>query len=244
MNVIITGATGGIGKGLAIAFAKASWSLGLVYHKNEHAATELVKILDDTYGVKAIAVQADVANHEQVNTAFEQCREFFGRNANALINNAGIARQRLFTDISPNDWQEMLGVNLTGVFNCCKAVLPGMIAQKSGTIVNISSMWGPVGASCEVDYSAAKAGVIGLTKALAKEVAPSNINVNCSAPGVVETDMLSGFASQELEQLRSEIPLGRFATPKDIAQVALFLSSPMAAYITGQVLGVNGGMVI
>lgn len=170
---------------------------------------------------------------------FEQARP-----VDVLINNAGVSSQKLFTDITDDDWRKTIGVNLDGVFYCCREVLPQMISRKNGVIINISSMWGEVGASCEVHYSASKAGVIGLTKALAKEVAPSGIRVNCISPGVIMTDMMSGFDDNTIEELKSETPLQRLGTPEDIASAALFLASDEASFITGQTLGVNGGFVI
>ena len=161
-----------------------------------------------------------------------------------LVNNAGIAQQKLFTDITDGDWENMLGVHLGGTFRCCRAALPEMLRRHSGSIINISSMWGQTGGSCEVHYSAAKAGVIGLTKALAKEVAPSGITVNCIAPGVIRTRMLDGFSEDELAALAEETPAGRLGTPGDVAGAAVFLAGEDARFITGQVLGVNGGFVV
>ena len=161
-----------------------------------------------------------------------------------LVNNAGIARQMLFTDITDEDWDDMIGVHLSGTFRCCRAFLPEMIRRREGTIINISSMWGQTGASCEVHYSAAKAGVIGLTKALAKEVGLSGITVNCIAPGAIRTAMLDGFSEEELAVLAEDTPVGRIGTPEDVAAAAVFLAGDNARFITGQILGVNGGYVI
>jgi 3-oxoacyl-[acyl-carrier protein] reductase len=160
-----------------------------------------------------------------------------------LVNNAGISQQKLFTDITDEDWRRMTGVNLDGVFYCSREASREMIRKKSGSIINISSMWGQVGASCEVHYSAAKAGVIGLTKALAKELGPSNIRVNCIAPGVIDTDMMSGFDNETKNSLIDETPLLRLGTPEDIAKAVVFLADENS-FITGQVLGVNGGIII
>ena len=162
-----------------------------------------------------------------------------------LVNNAGIAQQKLFTDITDNDWNSMISTNLSGVFYCCQEALKRyMIPSHSGVILNISSMWGQVGASCEVHYSAAKAGVIGLTKALAKEVGLSNIRVNCIAPGVVMTDMMKDFDEETIQALKEETPLNILGTPEDIADAAVYLCSDKAKFITGQILGVNGGFII
>ncbi len=161
-----------------------------------------------------------------------------------LVNNAGVAQQKLFTDISPSEWRDMMSVHLDGTFYCCREFLPAMIKRHSGAIINISSMWGQVGGSCEVHYSAAKAGVIGLTKALAKEVGPSGIRVNCVAPGVVRTDMLRDFSEEDLQILADDTPLMRLGTPEDIAETVAFLASVKASYITGQIIAPNGGYVI
>ena len=159
-----------------------------------------------------------------------------------LVNNAAIGCIKLFTDMSEIEWQRILSVNLTGAFNCTSAVLRDMIRKKSGHIINISSMWGVTGASCEVAYSATKAGLIGMTKALAKEVGPSNIRVNCIAPGVIDTEMNANLSREDIDALTEETPLGIIGTPLDVAKCALFLSE--SEFITGQVIGVNGGMVI
>jgi 3-oxoacyl-[acyl-carrier protein] reductase len=174
---------------------------------------------------------------------FEQIRDELGE-VDALVNNAGISSQKLFTDITDEEWRRTLSTNLDGAFYCSREALPHMIRQKSGVIVNVSSMWGEVGASCEVHYSAAKAGLIGLTKALAKEVAPSGVRVNCVAPGVIMTDMMKSFDERTVEELRLETPLEKLGTPENVAAAVLFLAGDDSSFITGQVLGVNGGMVI
>ena len=161
-----------------------------------------------------------------------------------LVNNAGIAQQALFTDVSEAEWDRMFAVNVKGMFHCTQGVLGNMISQKRGKIVNISSMWGQIGASCEVSYSAAKAAVIGLTKALAKEMGPSGIQVNCVAPGVIDTEMNAALDASTRAMLAEETPLGVLGTAEDVARAIVFLASPQADFITGQVLGVNGGFVI
>lgn len=161
-----------------------------------------------------------------------------------LVNNAGIAQQKLFTDITEGNFNKMISVNLTGTFLCSQAVLPSMIHYKSGQIVNISSIWGITGAPCEVHYSAAKAGVIGLTKALAKEVAPSGIQVNCIAPGLIETRMNNNIPADELSKFVDEIPLGRMGDPSEVAELIYFLCSESSDYITGQVISQDGGISI
>ena len=160
------------------------------------------------------------------------------------MSNAGIAQQKLFTDITPEEWQRMLDVNLTGAFNLCQLALPGMICRKAGRILTVSSMWGQTGGSCEVHYSAAKAGLIGLTKALAKEEGPSGITVNCVAPGVIDTDMMASFTAEDKAALAEETPVGRLGTAEEVAKLLLYLAGEDAGYITGQVFGVNGGLVI
>ena len=242
-KVIITGASRGIGSAVAIAFAKQGYSIVLNYNNSKEKALALAKTIRDSYNVDVLAVKADVASSAQVNEMTEKVLEQFG-SIDILVNNAGIAQQKLFTDITDEDWRRMLDINLTGVFNCCRSVLPCMIRNHSGAIVNISSMWGQTGASCEVHYSAAKAGIIGLTKALAKEVGPSGIRVNCVAPGVVMTDMMNGFDDETIQQLKEEAVLNTLGTPKNIADAIAFLCSDKASFITGQVLSVNGGMVI
>ena len=161
-----------------------------------------------------------------------------------LVNNAGIAQTKLFTDITDDEWNRMISVNLSSAFYCCRSALPYMIRQKYGRIINISSMWGQVGGSCEVHYSAAKAGVIGLTKALAMEEGLSGITVNCIAPGVIKTDMTSHLTDEDLSELKNETPTGTIGTPSDIARAVLFLADEGSSFITGQVLGVNGGFTV
>ena len=161
-----------------------------------------------------------------------------------LVCNAGIARQGLLTDFSPADWRQMMSVNLDGTFYCCRSVLPGMIRRQSGCIITTSSIWGITGASCEVPYSAAKAGIIGLTRALAKEVGPSGIRVNCIAPGVIDTEMNGNLTPEVMAQLREETPLGTIGTPKQVADLALYLAGEGASFLTGQVISPNGGFLI
>jgi len=240
--VMITGASRGIGAACAEAFAKAGCDVVINYNKNEDMALRLCDILSGM-GVRVEAVQADVSDPDSVRAMFDNVYERFGF-IDVLVNNAGIAMQKLLTDTTDSDWDKMISTDLGSVFYCSRAVLPSMIRQKRGCIVNIASMWGEVGASCEAAYSAAKAGVIGLTKALAKEVAPSGIRVNAVSPGVVMTDMMSGFTAEDIQALRDEIPIGELCTPGSIADAVVFLASDAAGMITGQVIPVNGGMVI
>ena len=243
-TALITGASGGIGSAIAIALAQAGCNVIVHCNRNIEKADRLAKIINESYGVNSLAVTADVSDRDSVNEMFDIIDRTTEK-IDILINNAGIAQQKLFTDITQNEWHKMIGVNLNGVFNCTQEVLKRyMIKNHSGAILNISSMWGEVGASCEVHYSAAKAGVIGLTKALAKEVGLSGIRVNCICPGVIMTDMMKDFDEQTIAELKEEAPLNALGTPKDIADTAVFLCSDKAKFITGQILGVNGGFVI
>ena len=187
--------------------------------------------------------QADVGDPRQAEAMAEACCKRFGR-VDVLINNAGIADVGLLTEVTDERWDRLWRVNVGGVFYTCRAVLPGMIREKRGKIINLSSIWGIAGASCEAAYSATKAAVIGLTKALAKEVGPSGIQVNCIAPGAVETDMNAALDEAALRSLREETPLGRLGTPREIAAAIAFLASEESDFITGQVLSPNGGLVI
>ena len=238
-----TGASNGIGAAIAIALAKSGYNVILGYKENRERAEKLCEVIISGYGVSAEAVKCDVRSPEDAKNIIDRAGKVYG-SVDVLVNNAGVSQQKLFTDITDEDWQEMISTNLTGVFNTCREGAKYMISQKSGSIVNISSMWGQVGASCEVHYSASKAGVIGLTKALAKELAPSNIRVNCVCPGVVMTDMMKDFSDGDISCLTEETPLMRLGSPKNIADAVAFLCSDRADFITGQVLGVNGGFVI
>ena len=238
---IITGCGQGIGKGVALCMAKRGVRVACIGRRLapvEDTAKEI-----EALGSKAIAISCDTSDREGVMAAVKKTVETFG-SVDILINNAGIAQQKLFTDITNEDWNAMVGVNLSGVFYCCRAALPYMIRQKAGSIVNVSSMWGICGASCEVHYSAVKAGVIGLTKALAKEVGPSGIRVNCIAPGAIATRMNDNLDEEAVALLREETPLGRMGTPEEIAKAIAFLALEDSAFTTGQVLSPNGGLVI
>ena len=239
---LITGSSRGIGLAIARRLAQDGYHIAL---NARHMTAEVEAQLDAFHadGVKAAFYACDVSNAEAVADMHATIDAELGSVA-VLVNNAGIAQQKLFTDISPSDWRDMMGVHLDGTFYCCREFLPAMIRRHSGVIINISSMWGQVGGSCEVHYSAAKAGIIGLTKALAKEVGPSGIRVNCVAPGVILTDMLQEFSEEELQQLVDDTPLMRLGTVEDIAETVAFLSSVKASYITGQIIAPNGGYII
>lgn len=236
-TVIITGASRGIGAQTAREFAKSGYNVVINYFKSEKEAFSLA---EETGGV---ALSADVSDETQAQALVKAATDKFGR-VDVLVNNAGIAKQQLFTDTTAQEWDRMFAVNVRGAFNCSKAVLDRMITEHSGCIINISSMWGQTGGSCEVAYSASKAAVIGMTKALAKEVGPAGIRVNCVAPGVIKTDMLNCFTQEDMQALREETPLGMIGEPIDVAKVVLFLASEEARFITGQIIAPNGGMVI
>ena len=240
--VIITGASRGIGAATAEIFAQKGYDIVLNYCRSQEKAEELATFLRKEYKVQLLPVQADVSKPEEAETMIQTVLAQWGTPA-VLVNNAGIAQQKLFTEITWEEYQKMMDTNAGSVFACCKAVLPSMIHVKKGAIVNVSSMWGVAGASCEVHYSASKAAVIGLTKALAKEVGPSGITVNCVAPGVIDTDMNGNLSPETLNGLADETPLSRLGTPEDIARAIYFLASADAAFITGQVLTVDGGIL-
>ena len=236
--VLISGGDRGIGAAAARAFYAAGAQVAVLYHTNADAAAALEQELPG-----CIAVQCDVASRASCEVAFHAVEQALGR-VDVLVCNAGIAQQKLFTDITPDEWQQMLDVNLSGAFHLCQLALPGMIRRKAGRILTVSSMWGQTGGSCEVHYSAAKAGLIGLTKALAKEEGPSGITVNCVAPGVIDTDMMAAFTAEDKAALADETPVGRLGSADEVAKLLVFLAGEDAGYITGQVFGVNGGLVI
>ena len=229
-TVLITGGSRGIGAQMARDFSAAGYRTLFFYRQNEAAARQVQSVCG------ALPIACDVRDSASVQAAVQKTGHI-----DILVNNAAIAQQKLFTEITDEDWRAMLDTALTGAFYVTRAVLPGMIRRKWGRILNISSIWGQVGGSCEVHYSAAKAGLIGLTKALAKETAPSGITVNCLCPGVIETDMLSGFSPADLAALREETPVGRLGVPADVSSAALWLSQEQSAFLTGQIIGINGG---
>ena len=240
-TVIVTGASGGTGRAIASLFAEKGYGVVINYSKNESSALSLCAQLREK-GADVKTFRADVSDFNQAQALANFAKSEFG-SADILVNNAGIAQQKLFTDITDEDFDRMFNVNVKGVFNCCKAVLPFMIHEKYGRIINISSMWGVCGASCEVHYSASKAAVIGLTKALAKEVGPSGITVNCIAPGLIDTPMNGNLSPETIAELCDETPVLRIGTPQDVAQAVFFLAQDGASFITGQVLGVDGGFI-
>ncbi len=241
-TVLITGGSRGIGRACVELFARRGWRAVFLCRTRADAAKMLVDKLR-AEGCDAEYFLCDVSDRTRVDEVVGEILRRCHR-IDALVNNAAISQIKLFTDLTPEDWRRMFAVNVDGVFNCTQAVLGGMISEKSGAIVNISSMWGQVGASCEVAYSAAKAAVIGLTKALAKEVGPSGVRVNCVCPGVIDTDMNAALDEETRAALRDETPLERIGTPEDVARAVAYLCSEEASFITGQILGVNGGMII
>lgn len=241
-TVLITGSSRGIGSNMVEKFAREGYNVLINYNKSKENAEELYNKLKSE-GLSVEAFKADVSKRDEVEAMFEYCLKEFG-DLDILINNAGVAKGMLFTDVTDEDWDNLMNVNLKGVYLCTQTALKHMISEKKGKIINISSIWGIAGGSFEVHYSASKAGIIGLTKALAKEVGPSNIQVNCIAPGAIVTDMLEQVNSDDLELFRQETPLMKLGKPEDISNCALFLASDKADFFTGQVLSPNGGIVI
>ncbi|MEG0339964.1 MAG: 3-oxoacyl-ACP reductase FabG [Oscillospiraceae bacterium] len=239
---LITGASRGIGAAIAIALAKSGYSVAICYNSNEQKANDIVNALNSE-GLTSAAFKADITIQNDITNLCANVKNVLG-NIELLVNNAGISQQKLFCELSENDIDKMLDTNIKGAMLCSKAVLPDMISRHKGCIINIASMWGETGASCEVHYSAAKAAIIGFTKALAKELAPSGIRVNCVSPGAVDTDMLAFFTQDDKQAIINDTPLGRLGTAEDIANAVEFLSSDKASFITGQILSVNGGILI
>ena len=242
-SALLTGASRGIGAAAALSFARHGWQVVVNYLRSEEQALAVCRQINAAGG-SALPVQADVSRPEQAKTLVETSVAAFG-GLDALVCNAGIALpQMLLTDVTDDQWRSLFAADVDGVFYPVRAALPYFVRQKSGNIVTISSMWGQVGGSCEVAYSAAKGSVIAFTKALAKEVGPSGIRVNCVCPGVIQTEMNGHLSSEDLEALRLETPLETLGRPEDVAETVRFLCSEEARFITGQVIGVNGGMVI
>ena len=232
-TALITGGSRGIGAACARSLTKAGYRIIINYDRSEEAAKNLASELGCS------TVQADVSDPVQVSRMFGEIGD-----VDILVCCAGIALAKLFTDTSYEEWRHVLAVNLDGTANCCRAAIPHMVHEKDGRIITVSSIWGVTGASCETAYSASKAGVIGLTKSLAKELGPSGITVNCIAPGVIDTDMNASLSPETLRELAEETPLSRIGTPEEVAAAVRFLASEEAAFITGQVLGVTGGFAI
>ncbi len=237
-TVIITGGTRGIGRACVEKFANNGWRVALIYKSSDELAKALANEFENV-----TAYKCDVSSSSDVKNTFSKIISDFGR-VDVLVNNAGVAHTSLLQDMSDKEWQGIVDTNLSSVFYTSRATIPSMVSAKSGVIINVSSMWGIVGASCEVAYSAVKAGVIGFTKALAKELGPSGIRVNAVAPGVIATDMLSCYSKEDLDTLKCDTPLERLGRPEDVAETVYFLSGDSSDFITGQVFQVNGGFVI
>lgn len=237
---VVTGASGGIGRAIALALAGKGYPVALHYNSHPAPAQEAVALIRESGG-RAGAFQADLTVEAQAESLIRDAEASLGP-VEVLVNNAGAAWQGLLTDMSLAEWRRITDVNLTSAFLCCRRALPGMVRAHRGCIINISSIWGQRGASCEAAYSAAKAGLIGLSQALAAEVGPAGVRVNCIAPGVIDTAMNARLSAQDLEALREDTPLMQIGSPEDVAKAVVFLAD--SGFITGQTLGVNGGMVM
>ena len=235
IRVIVTGGSRGIGAACVRRFAEEGARVAFIYRNSEKEAEELARLTG------ARPVRGDLSDSASSANAMSEAMDIIG-GIDVLVNNAGIAQFKLFDAITDGEWDRMIETDLGGVFRASRAAVPKMLSQKSGVIINISSMWGQVGASCEAAYSATKGAVIALTKSLAKELGPSHIRVNCVSPGLILTDMCASLSPDTLETLREETPLGRHGTPEDVAQALVYLSG--AEFVTGQVLPVNGGFLI
>jgi len=233
-TALVTGGSRGIGAAIVRELTTQGWQVAFCYRSSEEMARQLAT------ETGALAIRCNVTDSGQVSAMVAQVQQQF-RHIDLLVNNAGVAWQGLLTDMTDDDWRTVLDTSLTAAFFTCRAVIPGMVSRRVGRIINISSIWGRVGASCETAYSAAKAGLIGLTKALAKELGPSGITVNCLCPGVIQTDMLACYTTKDLAALADETPLCRLGTPEDVAAAVCWLANDAAGFITGQVIGVDGG---
>ena len=238
---LVTGSSRGIGRAVARKLAAEGCAVCINYRERQDCADALAAELTAA-GCRAMAVRADVSQRQQVNDMVHRVEDTFGP-VSLLVNNAGVAGQALFQDITDELWHRYFSVNVDGAFHTVQAVLPHMLHDHAGCIVNISSIWGLRGASCEVTYAATKAAVIGLTRSLAMELAPSGIRVDCVAPGVIDTDMVQVLGEETLRDLAAQTPLGRLGTPEDIAEAVCFLASDKTSFITGQVLTADGGFI-
>jgi len=241
-NVLITGGSRGIGRAIALKMASLGGNIVINYTRNEEAARQTAKEIE-ALGGKAMLVQCDVGSYQQVDAMIQQIRESIG-DVDILINNAGITRDNLLMRMSEADWDDVINTNLKGVYNCTKAVIRPMMKNRYGKIINVSSVVGLTGNVGQSNYAAAKAGIIGFTKAMAKELAPRKINVNAVAPGFITTDMTEVLPEELKNKILSNIPMNQFGTPEDVAEAVAFLASERARYITGQVIHIDGGMVM
>lgn len=242
MTALVTGASGGIGSAVAKKLASDGYVVIVHYHSDEKTANDVCGEIIRSGG-QAMTVRADISNPDDVRKMFAEAEHSFG-SVDILVNNAGYDYFSLATDVTDEQWRKIIGIDLDGCFYCCREALRGMLRDHRGVIINISSMWGVTGASCEVPYSTAKAGMIGMTKALAKEYGPSGIRVNCIAPGLIDTKMNAALDSDAINELINETPCERIGTAEDVANAVSFLASDASSFITGQILGVNGGYII
>ncbi|MGN0135762.1 elongation factor P 5-aminopentanone reductase [Anaerotignum sp.] len=240
-TVLVTGSSRGIGKAIALAFGHAGYNVVLNASKSIPQLEE-TKTLFEKEGIPVLALLADVSDYENCRTLFRQIENHFG-SVDILVNNAGISHIGLFTDMKPAEWQRILSVNLESALNCTHLAVPTMVHKKDGVILNISSMWGEVGASCEAVYSASKGAINAFTKAMAKELGPSNIRVNAISCGVIDTEMNACFSAEERQALAEEIPLMRFGKPEEVGDLAVFLASQKASFLTGKIITLDGGMI-
>lgn len=237
MKILITGGTRGIGRAMTERFTRDGHTVSFIFHSSS-AAAELLTEQTGAYGIRA-----DLADSKEAQRAVDEAATHMG-GIDVLINNAGIGQIKLFTDLTDEDWSRMISTNLSGAFYTSRSAARYMIGEKFGRIINVGSMWGKVGASCEVHYSAAKAGLRGMTMALAKELGPSGITVNCIEPGVIATDMNRALSEEDLRALCDETPLCRMGEPHEVAALAAFLASEEASFITGQCIGIDGGFAV
>ena len=238
-TAFITGASRGIGRGIALVLARNGYNLALTCRRNKEDLDAFAQELHSRYMIDVCTYQCNASSYPEVASTIDAALAHFGK-ITLLVNNAGISKVGLLTDLSPEEWKELIETNLSSLFYHCKSIIPSMLQKEEGRIINISSMWGSVGASCEVAYSASKGGVNAFTRALAKELAPSNIPVNAIACGVIDTDMNRIFTEEDRQALSEEIPTGRFAEPEEVGEAVLALAQ-MPAYVTGQIIGMDGG---
>ena len=238
-TAFITGASRGIGRGIALVLARNGYNLALTCRRNKEDLDAFAQELHSRYMIDVCTYQCNASSYPEVASTIEAALAHFGK-ITLLVNNAGISKVGLLTDLSPEEWKELIETNLSSLFYHCKSIIPSMLQKEEGRIINISSMWGSVGASCEVAYSASKGGVNAFTRALAKELAPSNIPVNAIACGVIDTDMNRICTEEDRQALSEEIPAGRFAEPEEVGEAVLALAQ-MPAYVTGQIIGMDGG---
>ena len=241
-TVFITGASRGIGRAIAIRFAAAGYQLALCCRQNTQLLEDLQQLIISQYHTDCLIFTGDTGDYRQLEAMISETIARF-HHIDVLVNNAGISYIGLLTDMSPDDWQRIVNPNLTSVFNSCRLAVPGMVHEHSGKIINISSVWGCCGASCEVAYSATKGGINAFTKAMAKELGPSHIRVNAISCGVIDTEMNACFSEDERQALADEIPLMRFGQPEEVAELAVFLADRRASFLTGKIITLDGGML-